>query len=265
MPPGHERQIKAAPLVLCCQACHRLPWAAVIAGGHLHRTAALGIQPQRQSGKIPVLGPVQPNVTSGQLKVQLFLHTVGGLPVRFAAGICGPQCLPVPKIKLSAGAGHLVGAHVFFAPERALGIVHQQPCRIFACRRAGHMQVIAAIQRTAHRALHIGQPARIQRAGHFCWNAAVPCHHTVRRKIIERLVQHTQAARRVFGNAPAAQRGELKIRRLGAIELVQCVLLKEQRIAHACGRAGKRTIAAHRHCVAVCRNAPVGKPVGGVA
>ena len=46
---------------------------------------------------------------------------------------------------------------------------------------------------------------------------------------------------------------------------MQGVLLEEQRVAHAGGSAGKGTVAAHRHRIAVRRNAPIGKPVGGVA
>ena len=55
----------------------------------------------------------------------------------------------------------------------------------------------------------------------------------------KRLVQHAQAAGVVFGYAPAAQAGKLKIRRLGAVQLVQGVLLKKQCIAHAGGCPGK--------------------------
>ena len=127
------------------------------------------------------------------------------------------------------------------------------------------MQVIPAIQRTAHCTLYVGKASRIQHTGHLGGDAAVPCHHTVRRKIIQRLIQHAQAAGRVFSHAPAAQGCELKVRGLGAVELVQGVLLKKQRIAHAGGRSGKRPITAHRDGIAVRCDAPVGEPVGGVA
>ena len=46
---------------------------------------------------------------------------------------------------------------------------------------------------------------------------------------------------------------------------MQGVLFKEQRIAHAGSRPGKGTVAAHGDGVAVCGDAPVAEPVGGVA
>ena len=127
------------------------------------------------------------------------------------------------------------------------------------------MQIVPAIQRTAHGALHVGKLCGVQCAGHLGGQTAVPRHDTVRREIIQRLVQHAQAAGGVFGYAAAAQAGKLKIRRLGAVQLVQGVLLEEQRIAHAGSRPGKGAVAAHGDGVAVCRDTPVAEPVGGVA
>ena len=127
------------------------------------------------------------------------------------------------------------------------------------------MQVVPAIQCTAHGALHVGKLCGVQRTGHLGGQTAVPRHDPVRREIIQRLVQHAQAAGGVFCHAPAAQAGKLKIRRLGAVQLVQGVLLEEQRIAHAGSRPGKGAVAAHGDSVAVCSDAPVAEPVGGVA
>ena len=127
------------------------------------------------------------------------------------------------------------------------------------------MQVVPAIQCTAHGALHVGKLCGVQRTGHLGRQTAVPRHDAVRREIIQRLVQHTQAAGGVFCNAPAAQAGKLKIRRLGAVQLVQGILFKKQRIAHAGSRPGKCAIAAHGDGVAVRGDAPVAEPVGGVA
>ena len=127
------------------------------------------------------------------------------------------------------------------------------------------MQVVPAIQRTTHGALHIGKLRGVQRTGYLGGQTAIPRHDTVRREIIQRLVQHAQAAVGVFCHATAAQAGKLKIRRLGAIQLVQGVLFKEQCIAHAGSRPGKGTIAAYGDGVAVRGDAPVAEPVGGVA
>ena len=146
-------------------------------------------------------------------------------------------------------------------PEAPLGIIDQQTHLVFPA----DMQIIPAIQRAAHGLLHIGNPPGIQRRRHLGRDAAVPRHHAVGREIVQRLVQHAETAGRVSGHAPAAQGAELEIRGLGAVELVQGVFLEEQRIAHAGGRAGKGTVAAHGHGIAVCRDAPVGEPVGGVA
>ena len=204
-------------------------------------------------------------VAGGQLKVQRFLHAVGALPVAFPAGVCRPQRLPIPEVELPAGAGHLVRADVLLTPQAALGVIDQQPGPVTARFRAGNVQIVAAVQRTAHRLLHIGKAACVQHTGNFCGDAAVPGHHAVGREIIKRLVDDAEAPGSALCHAPAAQAAELEIRGLGAVELVQGVFLEEQRIAHAGGRAGERPVAAHGDGIAVRRDAPVAEPVGGVA
>ena len=176
--------------------------------------------------------------------------------------------MPIPEVELPAGAGHGVGTAVFLLPEAPLGVVNEEPLfeRVsFLAAVPRQIEIVAAIQRTAHRRLHVGEPGRVQFFGYLGGDAPVPGHHTVRREIVERLVQHTEAAGRVPGHPTAAQGTELEIRRLGAVELVQSVLLEEQHRPQAGGRAGKRPVAAHRDRIAVLRDAAVGEPVGGVA
>ena len=70
---------------------------------------------------------------------------------------------------------------------------------------------------------------------------------------------------RALSHARALDAAHLVVAGLGAVELVQAVLLEEKHVPHAGSRAGKGPVAAHGHGVAVRRRAAVGEPVGGVA
>lgn len=105
----------------------------------------------------------------------------------------------------------------------------------------------------------------VQRGRHLGGQAAVPRHDAVHREVVQRLVDDAETLVRTFGHARTLDAAHLVVAGLGAVQLVQTVLLEEKHVSHAGSRTGKGPVAAHSHGVAVRCRSPVGEPVGGVA
>ena len=148
-------------------------------------------------------------------------------------------------------------------PHSLFGVVYQQPPRRVVL--LPQVQVVPRVQIPCRRPFHALHPFRVQRRRYLCRQAAVPRHHPVGRKVIQRLRDHAQAVSRVRRYAPAPHAGKPVLAGLCSVQPVDAVFFKEQHIPKAACRRCKRPVAAHGHRIAVRCRTLIAVPVRWVA
>ena len=210
----------------CCAGAQSFKGSAVIACSHRYHRVGQRIQPHRHPADVLVVRYAQANVSAHRFKLQRrFLPCF--LRVAFPVRICGPQYAAVPQVQLLPGGYHLGACSAFLVPQAFFRVVYQKPSGLRAACFLVQVQVIPHVHASRHGPVHRSQPAGVQRSGYLCRQASVPCHHPVRRKIIQRLCDHAQAVRCVCRHAPAAHAAHLVIAGLCAVQFVDAVFLEE--------------------------------------